>query len=88
MTLGDERFFRGVIDHSIAGRKVYHEAILCCPGDWAAIKAELDLDDSWATLRLGLFLLAEGPPRSDTIPGLPAWSLPGVGHAVAAYGVA
>ena len=66
----EEVYHHGIVSHAIRGKLTHHEAILCCPGAWTEIKAQLGIDDSWTTLRMGSLLLAEGPPCSDAIPGL------------------
>jgi hypothetical protein len=38
------------------------QVLLCCPGDWPRIKAELANPWEWSTIRLGTKLLAVGPP--------------------------
>ncbi len=54
--------FRGTFRHG-TGHGHEHEAILCCPGDWHAIKAGLADGEGWSTLRLGPFLVALSPLR-------------------------
>lgn len=70
MTVGE--YFHGFMDHDVDGKLVAHEFVLCGVGDWPELRRELgiDGDESWSIRRLGVLILAEGPPCSDLVPGL------------------
>lgn len=63
--------FHGTLEWGIDGRKVECRYVLCSPGDWPYLKAQMDAPSSWSTHRCGLLVLAVGPPSSDLIPELP-----------------
>lgn len=59
---GPERYAVGVAEHIFNGRSIKRAVVACCPGDWPELKSRLPDPDAWSTVRLGLALVAIGPP--------------------------
>ena len=70
MPIAAEHCGVGHVEHTVDGLTLRHPVVLCCPGDWPALKGSLDDPEAWSTSRLGLLLVAVGPPSGDAVDAL------------------
>lgn len=84
------QYHEGHFSREFHGRQVDQAVILCCPGDWPEILEQIPEAerDQWSTCRLGVHLVALGPPilpwldviieRADAADGVAALDRGGV----------
>jgi hypothetical protein len=81
------QYFEGQFEREYHGRRVVQPVYLCCPGDWPDLLERIPEAErsQWSTCRLGVHLVALGPPglawldviveRADSADGVAALDL-------------